>query len=83
MGYRYFDWNVNSGDADGLTGATNVANAIIRGCTGKHCAVVLQHDIKGFSVYAVEKVLIWGQENGYSFKALDTTSPGMHHRIVN
>ena len=83
MGYRYFDWNVNSGDADGLTGAGSVANAIIRGCAGKNCAVVLQHDIKGFSVYAVEKVLQWGQENGYSFKALDTTSPGMHHQIVN
>jgi len=83
MGYRYFDWNVNSGDADGLTGATSVANAIIRGCSGKNCAVVLQHDIKGFSVYAVEKVLQWGQENGYSFKALDTSSPGMHHQIVN
>lgn len=83
MGYRYFDWNVNSGDADGLTGATSVANAIIRGCSGKNCAVVLQHDIKGFSVYGVEKVLQWGQENGYSFKALDTTSPGMHQRIVN
>ena len=83
MGYRYFDWNVNSGDADGLTGASSVANAIIRGCAGKNCAVVLQHDIKGFSVYAVEKVLQWGQENGYSFKALDTTSPGMHHQIVN
>ena len=39
----------------------------------------------GFSlrVYAVEKVLQWGQENGYSFKALDTESPGMHHQIVN
>ena len=83
MGYRYFDWNVNSADAEGAAGASAVAGNIIRGCSGKHCAVVLQHDIKGFSVYGVEKVLQWGQENGYSFKALDTTSPGMHHHIAN
>lgn len=83
MGYRYFDWNVNSGDAEGASGAYTVAANIIRGCSGKNCAVVLQHDIKAFSVYAVEQVLQWGQENGYSFKALDTSSPGMHHQIAN
>ncbi|MBP3539366.1 MAG: peptidoglycan-N-acetylglucosamine deacetylase, partial [Oscillospiraceae bacterium] len=60
-----------------------VADNIISGCTGKNSTIVLQHDIKGFSVDAVEQVLNWGIENGYSFKALDLTSPDMHHGIAN
>ena len=83
MSYRYFDWNVYSGDAGETTSTQKVADNIINGCGGKTCAVVLQHDIKGFSVAAVEQVLQWGMENGYSFKALDLSSPGMHHNIAN
>ena len=83
MSYRYFDWNVYSGDAGETTSTQKVADNIISGCGGKTCAVVLQHDIKGFSVAAVEQVLQWGMENGYSFKALDLSSPGMHHNIAN
>ena len=44
-------------------------------------AVVLQHDIKGFSVRAVEKILIYGINNGYTFKALTTNSPISHHGV--
>lgn len=83
MGYRYFDWNVNSRDAEGARSASAVAENIIRGCHGKNCAVVLQHDIKAFSVEAVEQVLIWGLENGYSFLPLDVSSPVTHHDIAN
>lgn len=83
MGYRYFDWNVNSGDAEGAYGSAMVASNIKNGCWGKNHAVVLQHDIKQFSVRAVEDVLIWGRQNGYSFKALDITSPVVHHTINN
>lgn len=83
MQYRYFDWNVSSGDAGETTSTQRVAENIISGCTGKSCAVVLQHDIKEFSVNAVEAVLQWGVENGYNFKALDLTSPCIHHGIAN
>lgn len=83
MSYKYFDWNVTSGDAGETTRTETVADNIISGCTGKNSAIVLQHDIKGFSVDAVEQVLNWGIENGYSFKALDLTSPDMHHGIAN
>ncbi len=83
MSYKYFDWNVYSGDAGETKSTQRVAENIISGCAGKSCAVVLQHDIKGFSVAAVEAVLQWGAENGYSFKALELSSPPMHHGIAN
>jgi hypothetical protein len=46
-------------------------------------SIVLQHDIKKFSVDAVESILKWGVENGYTFKALDENSPICHHGINN
>lgn len=83
MQYRYFDWNVTGGDAGETRSTQRVVENIISGCAGKSTAVVLQHDIKEFSVNAVETVLQWGAENGYTFKALDLSSPCMHHGVAN
>ena len=83
MGYQYYDWNVSSGDAGQTTKTDVVVENIIDGCSGKRTSVVLQHDIKDFSVDAVEKVLVWGLRNGYTFRALDLTSHAAHHGIAN
>lgn len=83
LGYQYFDWNVSSGDAGETTDTDTVAANIINGCAGRKTSVVLQHDIKDYSVNAVEQVLIWGINNGYVFRALDASSPNAHHGINN
>lgn len=83
MGYRYFDWNVYSGDAGETSKTTQIAKNIKDGCAQQRISIVLQHDIKDYSVAAVESVLIWGRDNGYSFKALQLDSPGMHHGVNN
>ena len=83
QGFQYFDWNVSSGDAGGATTADQVYNNVIQGISGKKTAVVLQHDIHGFSVDAVERILIWGIQNGYSFQALTSSSPTCHHGVNN
>ena len=86
LGYQYFDWDVYSGDAGGKGAAaesdTVFAN-VTEGIGDSHHAVVLQHDIKGFSVDAVEKIILWGLENGYTFRALDAGSPPAHFDIAN
>jgi peptidoglycan/xylan/chitin deacetylase (PgdA/CDA1 family) len=82
-GYQYFDWNVDSFDAGGATSSAQVVNNIKRGVAGNRVSVVLQHDIKGLSVNAVEEILIWGKANGYTFKALTSSSPTAHHGINN
>lgn len=83
QGFQYFDWNVSSGDAGGTKTADGVYNNVIQGISGKKTAVVLQHDIHGFSVDAVERILIWGIQNGYSFQALTSSSPTCHHGVNN
>ena len=83
LGYQYFDWNVSSGDAGGAKTAEQVFKNVTSGIDGRNSSVVLQHDIKGFSVDAVEKILVWGLCHGYSFQPLTFDSPTYHHGIRN
>ena len=82
-GFRYFDWNVDSMDAGGAKDWEDVYENVTNGAKKRNISIVLQHDIKGFSMDAVEKILIWGRENGYQFLALDMTSPTSHHGVNN
>ncbi len=82
-GYRYFDWNVDSNDAGGAKTSAEVITKVTAGIAKRDVSVVLQHDIKNFSVDAVETILKWGVENGYTFKALDETSPVCQHTVNN
>ena len=83
MGYKYFDWNVTSGDAGETKDKDQVVENVINGIAGRKYAVVLQHDIKDYSVNAVEEIILWGLANGYVFSALNSTSPDAHHGIAN
>lgn len=82
-GFKYVDWNVVSGDAGETTKTAMVASNIINSLGGKQTYVVLQHDIKSFSVDAVESVIQFGLTHGYTFRAYDMSSPTVHHHINN
>lgn len=88
LGFQYFDWTVNSTDADtvkngGARDADTVYQRVIKAIGDQKTAVVLQHDIKSYSVEAVEKIIQWGQEHGYRFEALTPNSPVCHSKVAN
>ena len=83
MGFQYFDWNVDSNDAGGARKAETVFKNVCQGVQRQRISVVLQHDIKEFSVQAVERIIQWGLENGYTFLPLSPDSPGAHHGVNN
>ena len=84
MGYRYFDWNVSSGDASSGYTQDSVKKKVINGMKNHtDFVIILQHDIHLPSVRAVEAILQWGQKNGYTFAALDLTSPIVHSKVQN
>lgn len=83
FGYLYCDWNVSSGDAGGVTTAEAVASNVISGIQKHNVSVVLQHDIKAFSVEAVDDILFWGIQNGYTFLKMDNTTPMVHYAPQN
>ena len=82
-GYLYCDWNVSSADAGGATTASQVAANVIAGIQKHSVSNVLQHDIKGFSVDAVDEIIFWGLEHGYTFLPMDSTSPMPRFRPAN
>lgn len=83
QGYQYFDWNITSGDAGETTDTNTVFQNVINGVKQQNASIVLQHDSKGFSVNAVEKIIVWGLANGYTFLPLNPSSPAVHHSVFN
>lgn len=83
MGYRYFDWNVSSGDAGSSPTTSSVFTNVTEGISSHNVSVVLQHDTKGCSVDAVEQIIVWGLSNGYTFLPLTENSPVCEHGINN
>ena len=88
QGYNYVDWNVLSGDAEQHKSTTfegkveeeikNVT-ANLRKSGGN---VVLMHDIKQTTANAIESIVKYGIDNGYTFKVLDQ-SVICHQRVNN
>lgn len=73
MGVRPYDWNVQP------ESGTKTVEGTIMDFTHPYepyeYAVVLQHDARRFSVEALDQMLRWAEDEGYSFAPLDTTSP--------
>ena len=82
-GYTYFDWNITSGDAGEMWTTEEVVYNVTSQLTGDRDYIVLQHDVKGFSVKAVESIILYGLENGYRFDKLSSNSITAHHRVNN
>lgn len=82
-GYFYCDWNVDSKDAGGAKTADAVANNVISGIQKHNVSIVLQHDIYGYSVEAVEQIVFWGLENGYTFLPMSESTPMVHFSPSN
>ena len=70
-------------DAGGAKKAQTVFANVTAGVSQNRVSVVLQHDIHDFSVDAVEDIIVWGLNNGYSFERLTENSPGVHHGVQN
>lgn len=82
-GYSYFDWNVDSGDADSDTPSyTYIRNNVLNGAKNKNSACVLMHDssVKTTTVLALPEIIEGLMRMGYSFEALTPETYGYHHR---
>ena len=83
QGFRYFDWNVDSKDAGGAKTTQEVVDNVLEGVGKNSVSVVLQHDLYGYSVDAVEEIITWGLKNGFTFAPLTQASPACEHEPNN
>ena len=83
-GYIYFDWNIGSGDAGGVSSAyevyQNVTSSLHSGTN-----VVLMHDYESnyYTLNALRDIIHYGKNNGYTFSNITETTPQIKHRIAN
>ncbi len=85
-GYAYFDWNVDSGDADAANPrVAYIRNHVLNGAKNKNSICVLMHDAKAKTntVKALPEIIEGLQKMGYTFQALTPESYGYHHHINN
>ncbi len=76
LGMREYDWNVQPESGEKTVEGTIIAFTHPR--APYEYAVVLQHDVRRFSVKALERMIQWALEEGYTFAALDESCPEIH-----
>lgn len=85
-GFSYFDWNVDSGDADAnrVPTATLVSNVKNR-CKGKDKINILMHDAgaKTTTVEALPAIIDYLKGEGYTFLPLSNNAFPVHHHVNN
>ena len=76
-GYTYFDWNIDSRDAEGKP-SNEIYSNVTRNLSKSRGNVVLMHDIKTTTANAIEDIIKYGINNGYQFKVLDSSVKCWH-----
>lgn len=82
-GYKYFDWDVGSGDTDGSGSRTKIYNNVINGAKTCKTCIILMHDIKANTANELDHILSTLTSKGYRFGTLSMNSPTVHHKIAN
>lgn len=85
QGYQYFDWNVDSRDAEGFSSTQIISQLKATTYPSRVANIVLMHDAgdKYETVKSLPEVLKWGTANGYTFSSLNSSSPTAHHSVRN
>ena len=82
-GYRYYDWNVSSGDAGGTTDPNQVYLNVVNNLSHERPNMVLCHDIKTHTRDALRNIIKYGKENGYTFEKITIDTPMVTQRVNN
>ena len=84
-GYKYYDWNISSGDAGGAKTSQAVYKNVTKGLSKKKANVVLIHDFSGNTktLNALRDIIQYGKSNGYEFRTLSYDSSLVCHHGVN
>lgn len=82
-GFKYYDWNVSSGDAGNTTLASGVYNNVISGLSPTRSNMVLMHDVKSYTRDALRDIIRYGKNNGYIFEKITMDTPMVTQRVNN
>ena len=81
-GFKYFDWNISSGDAGGAKNAKAVYKNVTKNLSKKRGNLVLCHDIHQKTLEALPDIIKYAKKEGYTFARIDDDTP-MYAQHVN
>ena len=81
-GFKYFDWNISSGDAGGAKDAKAVYKNVKKSLSKKRGNLVLCHDIHQKTLEALPDIIKYAKKEGYTFARIDDDTP-MYAQHVN
>lgn len=85
-GYKYFDWNVVSGDASGIRySAAQLAKNVVNAAKNKTEICVLMHDAKSkaTTIQALPAMVAQLRAMGFEFRTMDSSCNGFHQTVKN
>ena len=83
-GYRYYDWNIDSRDAEGgRFDSSQIANFVTSSLSHDKVNMVLMHDIKVTTKDAIGQIIDYGKANGYTFEAITPFTDMVTQRVNN
>ena len=83
-GFKYYDWNISSGDAGGAKNAKDVYKNVTKNLSKKRGNMVLMHDFGGNKkgLEALPEIIKYAKKEGYTFAKIDDDTP-MYAQHVN
>lgn len=84
-GWTYFDWNVDSSDAEGNRTKEQIYNTVTCNLKKERTNIVLMHDSdsKQTTADALNSIIEYGRLNGYVFCAIDQNTTKVQHKVSN
>ena len=83
-GFKYYDWNLSSGDAAGGSPAPEtIYNNVVSNLRRDRPNMVLMHDIKTYTRDALRDIIRYGKNNGYRFEKITMDTEMVTQRVNN
>lgn len=83
-GYRYYDWNINSMDAEGRGyTSSDIVKSVTNSLSLSRANVVLMHDVKATTRDALRDIIRYGKEHGYRFEKITPYTHMVRQRVNN
>ena len=82
-GFKYYDWNISSGDAGNTTDPNVVYSNVVNNLRQNRENMVLMHVIKPYTRDALRNIIRFGKENGYVFEKITMETEMVTQRVNN
>jgi len=84
-GYKYYDWNVASGDSGGANTSEEVYHNVTTSLKKERANMVLMHDFSGNkkTLNAVPDIIDYAKSQGYQFETITDKTPMITQRVAN